>query len=205
MKRVALQKAAEHLNLVKTAVDEMAAATNFSSYERAWMDFLAQASRFYNKLEQGAKNCNKSEPWFGRRKRERKKDPLLSYIHHARDCEEHAIDFTTSMSADMLRGTMPEEGDFRVSFDFMIDKNGKQHFRNVKATGPEGENIPVELVNPNIALLTVLDRRFGDSFDPPAFHLARPIVDKTPRGVASLAATYMSDMLEDAKRLPERF
>lgn len=65
MKRIALDKAAGHLELAKEAVHQMAGATNFKTYEMAWQDFLSQASRFYSKLEQGSKGCKKSEPWFG--------------------------------------------------------------------------------------------------------------------------------------------
>ena len=75
----------------------------------------------------------------------------------------------------------------------------------MKATGPSGEEVPYELVNPKLALLKVHDRRYGDSFDPPAVHLARPIVDTTPRGVARLALTYMEDMLAEAGGLPGHF
>jgi len=205
MKRVALQKAAEHLDLAKSAIQRMSEAKSFKAYEQGWVEFLAQASRFYSKLEQGAKGCDKSTPWFGKKKHERRKDSLLSYIHHARDCEEHTIDYTASITADMLQGQLPEQGEFKMSCTFMLDKNGKQHFRNIKATGPDGEDLPVELVNPQLALTTVYDRRFGDHFDPPTIHLTRPIVDTTPRGIANLAIQYLEEMLKEAGKLPQHF
>ena len=205
MKRVALDKAQDHLDLASDAVSDMAAATNFKAYEQAWSQFLTQASRFYSKIEQGAKGCKVSEPWFGSKKHERRKDALLSYIHHARDCDEHTIDNTTAISADMLTGTYDKDDGFKVSFEFMVDGNGRQHFRNVKATGKDGEALPYELVNPRMVLLTVHDRRYGDKFDPPLMHRTRPIVDTTPRGVAQLALTYLREMLSEARSFPLRF
>lgn len=205
MKRVALQKATEHLELAKAAVDQMKQATNFNAYERAWSQFLSQASRIYNKIEQGAKGCNASEPWFGNKKHERRKDPLLSYIHHARDCEEHTIDHTAAIAADGIMGLMENDGDFSISCDVMVDENGRQHYRNIVAKGPDGEDLPYELINAKLALLTVRDKRYGDKFAPPAMHRAHPIVDTTPRGVAQLALTYMEEMLNEAAQFPMRY
>ncbi len=204
MKRVALEKAAGHLELACLAIEDMDRASDFKTYEQRWVEFLAQASRFYSKLEQGVKGCPKSEPWFGRRKHERRKDPLLCYIHHARNSEEHTIEHTTSMAADALTGKAPD-GDFEISFDFMVDKNGRQHFRNIRYKDATGADLPFTLVNAELVLLTAYDRQHGDKFDPPKMHRARPIVDTTPRGVAMLALAYLREMLDEASGLPERF
>lgn len=204
MKRVALQKASEHLELAKAAVEQMAIATDFKNYEQGWTQFLAQSGRLYSKLEQGAKGCKASEPWFGNKKHERKKDPLLAYIHHARDSEEHSIDHTTSVSADALMGKVGD-GDFKISFDYMVDQNGRQHFRNIKAKGADGEDLPCALANPKLVTLTVHDRRFGDKFEPPVMHRTRPIVDTSPVGIARIAIGYLEELLDEAGKLPLRF
>jgi hypothetical protein len=202
MKRVALQKAAEHLELAKAFIAQMKLDDGFKAYERAWSQFLSQASRFYSKIEQGAKGCQTSEPWFGRKKHERRKDPLLSYIHHARDCDEHTIEHITSLTADFIGTQIDNEKGLRASFEFMVDDRGRMHYRNFESKNLDGEDLPMMVRNPAVALLTVHDRRFGDKFDPPEMHLGRPIVDTSPRGVAALAITYLEDMLKEASALP---
>lgn len=202
MKRVAIQKAAEHLELARGAVGEMTLDNGFKAYEQAWSQFLTQASRLYSKLEQGAKGGGASEPWFGKKKHERKKDPLLSYIHHARDCDEHSIEHIASLSADYISAQVtPGEG-FYTSFEFMIDDKGRKHYRNIRAGSPNGP-VPIEAVNAKVVTLTVHDRRYGNKFEPPLMHLTRPIVDTSPKGLASLAVTYLEQLLDEASKLPQ--
>jgi hypothetical protein len=55
-----------------------------------------RSSTIYSKLEQGAKGCGPSDAWFGRKKYDRKTDPLLRYIHHARNADEHGLEAVTS-------------------------------------------------------------------------------------------------------------
>ncbi|WP_374614722.1 hypothetical protein [Sphingorhabdus sp.] len=205
MKRIALDKAAGHLELAKEAVHQMAGATNFKTYEMAWQDFLSQASRFYSKLEQGSKGCKKSEPWFGGKKHERQKDPLLSYIHHARNCEEHTIDYTASMTADSIVGKMENDKPFNIRFQYMVDDKGRQHFRNIEAKDGDGNDVPIEIVNPKLVLLQVHEKRINKKFDPPEMHRSKPIVDTTPRGIARLGVSYLEDLLDEARKLPEHF
>jgi hypothetical protein len=54
-------------------------------FRSAWSDFLLATASIYFKLEQGAKGNGPSEGWYGRKKHERKADPLLSYLHRCED------------------------------------------------------------------------------------------------------------------------
>jgi hypothetical protein len=67
--------------------------------ETLWENFLIAANGIYSKLERGAKTNGKSKAWYGRKKHERKNDPLLSYLHHARNAAEHGIQRITSRTS----------------------------------------------------------------------------------------------------------
>lgn len=44
------------------------------------------------KLEKGARGCGKSEGWINRHKNTRRTDPLLAYLHQARNVDEHGLE-----------------------------------------------------------------------------------------------------------------
>ena len=88
----AVEQAKIRLAKAEKTFDAMRSSTTLEDMEEAWTDFLIAVSAIYSKLEQGAKGNSKSEGWFGRKKRERRKDPLLKYLHAARNSNEHGIE-----------------------------------------------------------------------------------------------------------------
>ncbi len=201
MKKIAKERAAEHLALARATIDRLTLADGPKAYSQAWSDFLSQASRIYSKLEQGAKGCKTSEPWFGRMKAERKLDPLLAYIHHARNSDEHGLDYVVAETGSSLIGTMAEGAtEFHMAAEVMLDATGKLHVRNPQTKTPDAVT-SVELTEPRMELATVKDR--GNNFEPPELHLGRPIVFNSPPAVAKLAVDYLASMLAGAAKLPE--
>lgn len=84
MKPVAIERAREHLVLAREAAAVLTPDDGFKAYAEAWSQFLSQASRFYSKMEQGAKGCGKSEAWFGKKNaNERQINSYPTYITHA--------------------------------------------------------------------------------------------------------------------------
>jgi hypothetical protein len=91
MKRASIEAARNSLERAKTALGAMQNADSFEKLEEAWSDFLTVANRVYTKLEQGAKDKGTHKSWFGRKKHERRQDPMLKYIKNARDVDEHGL------------------------------------------------------------------------------------------------------------------
>src|SRR5690606_27755019 len=87
----AVEQAKIRLKKAETAIARLKSADSFEQAEDAWTDFLSATSTIYSKLEQGAKVNGKSSAWFGRKKKERKDDPLLRYLHYARNSDEHGV------------------------------------------------------------------------------------------------------------------
>jgi hypothetical protein len=200
MKQVAIAKARDHLDLAKKAVERLNLDGGFKPYEQAWSEIVSQLSRFYSKLEQGAKGCKTSEPWMGRKKSERKSDPLMSYLHHARNSDEHGIDYITQRGADAMTMKFPSTNEVRVGFEMMIDDSGAMHIRNPTVESPNGGVDTIEVLNPRVELVAVKDRNV--IYHPPQMHADRPVVDRSPVGCAHLAIAYLESVLEEASKLP---
>ncbi len=155
--------------------------------EPAWWAFLVAAAGIYAKLEQGAKGNGRSEAWFGRVRHLRKNDELLSYIHHARNAEEHGLDSSTAHQKGILAG--------KDSFGVELDRDEDGNILHIKAK--VGVAFKVQLIPPGIRLLPVTDDRFGDVFQPPATHLGKPLERGTPLEVAQLGLKYLEALVTE--------
>jgi hypothetical protein len=200
MKAVAIEKAGDHLAVAKEAVNRLNLENGFKPFEQAWSQIIGELGRFYSKLEQGAKGCPVSEPWFGRMKHFRKSDALMSYLHHARNSEEHRLEYITHRAADGMTLGFPETNKVKVGFEMMIDDKGEMRIRNPTVDSPNGGINKVEIVNPRVELAPVRDSNV--KYQPPEMHSAMPIVDKSPAGCARLAIEYLERMLAEARNLP---
>lgn len=202
MKALALIRATEHLALAKAEVETLKMEFGPTAYSQSWSRFLSQVSRFYSKLEQGAKGCDVSTPWFGSKKHQRRTDPLLTYVHHARNCDEHGLDYVIAKTGSQLIVTIKDDAkEVRTSLEMMVDHYGKVHIRNPQTTTPESiENM--ELTEPRMELVAVKDGRSMRTFDPPKMHLGMPIVECAPPDVAKLTIVYLEGVLDEASKLP---
>jgi hypothetical protein len=190
MDRTALRHAWERLQQAENACTALQGAQTLGEIERAWSAFLSAASAIYSKLEKGAKGTGSCEGWFGRIKHERRTDPLLSYIHHARNADEHGIVDITE----------------RVPGVFAI--SGDVHIHHL-AVGPNGIAGRASSINParparihtkpaQVKLAAVFDDRFNDAFDVPTEHLGKPLRAQSPQEVAALGLEYLKQLVKAA-------
>jgi len=184
MQRAAFIQAKRRFNSAMKALDRLVNATDLGSFEEAWSDFIVAAHGVYLKLEIGAKGHPKSEPWFGRKVRERKKDPLLRYIHAARNTDthglEHGIAYRTTTEFKSVAPT-----------PVMVD--GKRAWR--VEISPE----KITAQSTEAILTPVTDTLHKDTFDPPTMHLGQPINDPDPIRIAGLASVYLLNLLNEAE------
>ena len=187
------------LERARAAVESMEAVEkwqtadwDYKTLETGWWTFLHAASGIYAKLEQGSKSSGKSTAWFGRIKHLRKKDPLLSYIHHARDAEQHGLD---PVLERQRFGMLAKKGAVVAP----PQKEG-DHWH---ITATVGVPMEVKLVSADLFLVSVTDDRFKDTFDPPNSHLGAELADKSPWTVARLGLVYLTSLIDEARLLPE--
>lgn len=190
----AVVKATERLEHARAALMTMQNARKAVDMEKAWIEFLVAANGIYAKLEQGAKTNGASKGWFGRKKHERKKDELLSYIHHARHAEEHTIDGSTyrqKLEAAIADG----EG-----YSVFRPKPGDGNPTRVVRKDPKTP-INLKVTLPGLRMHPTRDDRYGDVFYPPTKHLGQDFKDVRPVGVAQAAVTYLERLVAEAADL----
>ncbi|MDO9472984.1 MAG: hypothetical protein Q7J28_07990 [Caulobacter sp.] len=190
-----LEKADRRLVRATRAFDDVRKAGNWAEFEPAWSDFLLASNAVFSIIEQAAKSSSKGPPWFGRYKKERKDDPLLSYMHHARNSDEHGIE-PVAQDLPWMAGPVPESGKL-VSLSF---SDGKPTGAVVK--GQSGEEFSLTIAPPRPNLIRVFDRRYGDSFDPPNLHLGKPIEPGNPYSAGEALLAYLEAMVASARAFP---
>lgn len=195
MNRLAIEQAKQRLSKAKRAVSALKAATSFDDAEAAWIDFLMASSSIYSKLEQGAKGFNKSEPWFGRKRKERRDDPLLRYLHYARNSEEHGIERTVGMTPPNRDGMgRPLKFNERAPVKFRV--------HNKETNLPEGPEMEGVFAGPTLKPIRVHDRRFNDFCDPPRMHMGQYILFADfSDGVAEAVIPYLAALIAEAEAL----
>jgi hypothetical protein len=196
----AIQHSLKKLEKVELAVARLEQAQNIKDTETAWSDFLMAAGSIYSKFEHASKRNGVAAAWYGRVKHERKTDTLLSYIHHARNADEHGLEDITRIAS--------RQAALRFHEPFDANKlEGVQIRIGTDATGApsisvsDGAPISVEhYKHPSVVLVAVNDTRYGDTFPPPSVHLGQQLDDTRPLAIARLAAAYVKRLIEDARR-----
>ena len=108
----------------------------------------------FNKLRAGAKSPPQSKQWFEAKMRERESDPLLCYIWHARNVDEHGLEVVARKQPGFIRQVPPTPGE-REFFE------RTKHERPAAFTG----HMALEITEPHVRLLDVVDR--GACYRPP--------------------------------------
>src|SRR5262249_41256727 len=152
----AIKEARAGVAKAEASLAAMRGAKSYAEFRAGWSDFLLAGGRVYTKLEQGAKSNNKSAAWFGKQKHERRTDPLLSYIWHARNADEHGL-------AEITEHTPGGIG---------IGSTGQTHIKSMAISGRKithldatGSPLVVTITPDRVRLMQVIDR--GVAYNPP--------------------------------------
>lgn len=203
MKRDAVDSAEACLARAKEHLHAMAQATSLEVFKKFWPDFLTMANRVYVKLEQGAKDNGPSSGWYGRKKNERRTDPLLQYVKQARDADEHGLAKVT--------GRSPGQVGIRFTEDRAV-------WSGTIRTGPDGVTItpasenrdtPMEITAypSDVTLVPVVN--YATQYDVPTVHLGNPVplhpVSGTPHPitVGELMIKHLETVIHEASALAQ--
>lgn len=194
MDKQGVEKAQARLRSAELALAHLKDSKTFDEFERAWTSLLANLNTVYTALEQAAKSGPKSRQWFGGKKRQRRKDPLLGYFHQARNSDEHGIEQITAREHGALAiGRRGEETHIESA---IFDGTRTKIILHPTSTGTT-----VSLIPDRVRLLPVIDTRFGDKFDPPKEHLGHKLSDLSIAGLASTAVEAHRQLVEEAEKL----
>jgi len=194
----AVDHAKGRLRKAEKSLEALKAAANYDEAEEAWSDFLLAAATIYSKLEQGSKSRGTSAGWFGRKKKERKDDPLLRFLHHARNSDEHGIERVTDRGGNPVDLMTGERLKFNERREKLITE-----IRDPKTGAVRALNMRAYLYGPSLQMIRVHDRRFGDHCDPPTSHMGKVIDldDNSLVGVATLGFSYLKSLVKEAESL----
>jgi hypothetical protein len=198
MDRAAVDQARTKLRKAEESLSLLEKATNYEEAEDAWADFVQHAGTVYSKLEQGAKSSGSSNGWFGRKKKERKDDPLLRYLKYARNANEHGIERTVAHntgSGHSVATFKPLKFGERQQFTGDLTEEGTGRVL--------AKNLNILQLGPSIKLITAYDRRYNDHCDPPSSHMGKPIEfgGLIPLEIGKLGLTYLRALVSEAETL----
>jgi hypothetical protein len=128
-----------------------------------------------------------------RRKKEgTRKDPLLKYLHQARNADEHGIGPVSRLE--------PGQVSIRADGPLLIERGIFGPERIELTTAPGSAALMLHITAARAHLVTVTDDRFGDAFDAPTRQNGTPIADTSLLGVAGLGLSITNCLLLRRKR-----
>lgn len=201
----ALLKTKDRLAVARQCAEKFVAAkvhpTKFriDEFRRDWSAFLTAANSIFTVLEQGTKDSAAGRRWMGNRKHQRNTDPLLRYLHHARNADEHGIAPITALQLGRI-AFEGDDGEIASLEEFDGQKGTFRPGPLYSDTGMDMSQVRHMKVFPDLPKLTAVRDRSVE-YLPPTEHEGLMIIDSTPAGVASLAIAYLEAMIADAEAL----
>lgn len=192
----AVTKAEARFRKAETALEAIRNTDTIGELESAWTDYLVSHNSIFTILEQGAKVSPRSRQWFGGKKEIRRKDPLLNYLHQARNADEHDIPSVveSKLAGGITLGDSPAGPDRVISKVTFKPIGGRQVVIGENAAGLSN----VTLLRPVFLLCRVYDDRYKTYFDPPTEHLGKSLDNPRPIGVAEAGVAYTSQLIAEA-------
>lgn len=191
----AISQANERLQKSILALENMEGDVSFEQFERNWSDFLIATNTIYSKLEQGAKASGVSQAWYGRIKRVRKTDPLLAYLHHARNADEHCLQNTSTANGVGVKLGNANEG-MTTTFTVEFYDDGYQEW-STGTSNHNNEEMDFPSHHCNFELLPIVDR--GRKYSPPTEHLGHALNDLSAISIARTALAYFTALMVEAE------
>lgn len=123
----------------------LSSSRSFETADDAWADFLTHAGKIYTKLRAACYGHPRDFGWYGKKLDERDSDPLLLYIHKARNSETHRLEgITLHVRANKRQGQPRHVRALPVT-----DANGKVY-------QPPTRCRDIEFTQPDVALMANL-------------------------------------------------
>lgn len=186
------QRAAEN------ALVRMREAKSFPDFEEAWNDFLSTYGKVWTRLVAVCKaNTKAATKWRGEQERIRKEDPLLRYLHHARNSDQHSVTdgikhVPAQHSMQMPHGPGGVTVINHLSFSII---NGVPEIHAYDGNAP----IILGYTPARLTLLPVTDK--GVRYDPPSEHRGKPLTKLDPIAVAEMGVKFSAVMLDELREL----
>lgn len=189
----AVLKSSEKFRAALKAITRMRAEPIEMQKRDDWQFFLVAFKGIYTVLEQGAKASAQSRQWFGAKKAQRKADPMLDYLFHARNDEEHGLE----NSADMLWPLWAKVEGGRT-YTAKLTKVGEQDVFTCE--DEMGNFVPVGGGPPRLRLVHIT-LRGGKRLDPPVFWNGMVVTETELADIADGALQAIRPIILEAREM----
>ena len=179
-------KLQEELSRARDLVAAMKGSGTLSELEDHWKEYLGRLERVWFKAFAHYKRSPKWQGWQARFEKERKNDPLLSYLRNARGADEHTVSDIVEHQQSHIAIVPGEQGGTIRNLRI----NGGVY--TADTTGTVGV-----VFNPaRIRLLPVVNR--GVTFDVPRKHQDNALNSENVVSVAEAGLRYYEKFLNEA-------
>ncbi|MGS0546759.1 hypothetical protein ACU8WE_30035 [Pseudomonas parakoreensis] len=177
------------LDKAASAIGEMSSAKTLDEFEEAWKSYLSRLERCFNKAQAHFKKSPKWDSWWGKYKRLRSDDELLSYLINARGAEEHSVEQIVEkhLGSVVINAA---DGDSLFINEMSIDGFGR-----LSINSPQ--DLSVVFSPAKMALLPIKNR--GRDYPVPNLHLGRSIDPADVCGISKLAYDFYAEFLMAAE------
>jgi hypothetical protein len=107
MKKVAVDKAKKRMEEAAHYFMALDGLVTCEQFEYRWSAFLIAINRAFLALDAGARDDAKTRTWWSKKKHEWKKDPLLQYLHQARNADEHGLGALSEITPGYFTTNIP--------------------------------------------------------------------------------------------------
>ncbi|KAA5599847.1 hypothetical protein [Blastochloris sulfoviridis] len=190
----AIIQAKRRLRVAKEAFCQLETCDSDDDFMLKWTEFLSAIDDVFEKIEKGSRNSPQCRQWFGAIKRERKTDPLLNYLHHARNADRHGLEETASFQAGGIElSAKPGSAGFLLK-EIRIDSSG-----NVIIDASDRDAVNLKFCAKTIKLKTVIDHRSQRYYQPPDTHFGEAINNPSPLEIGKRGLIYVEKLILEAE------
>lgn len=177
------------LNKARVAISDMKESQSLEEMEESWKSYLHRIERAWNRVLHHYGKSPKWNGWQANILKQRKSDPLLSYLINARGCDEHTgEDIVTKTKGGFGIGTT-DGGPLQI--ESLTINNGHISFKG-------SSNAQFNFMAGGVELKSILNR--GRQYHPPLEHLGIPIKSKSMVHIAELGLEFYSGFIESVER-----
>lgn len=182
-----LKAARKELQRAAESRDQLKSAANLVELDSRWRETLRLIERCWNKTQAEMRPNSKWQGWTvrGEIEAQRRSDPLLCYLYHARGADEHGIAELTLVKPGHL--TINPETGSELHIERMTIVDGK--ITELKAKQP----VSVTFEPNKFVLAPVVNR--GVTYPVPTEHLGVKLPTEDPVAIASVGIVYYANVL----------
>lgn len=192
MQREPLHYAKRELSVAERAVGRMKIASTIDEFEDEWRTFLGAIEKAWIKVEVSCRQFrNTFQPWQSQFHSLRKKDPLLRYLKHARNSDQHNVQEALEMKDAQREISLHFPGAGQSAHVDLLVINGPHISYHGNAP------LVVNDLPRRLELVSIKDS--GNWYNPPSSHLNKALPWSDPVLVSELGLQFYKNFINEVE------